>query len=168
MEEYLRIGVVTSPHGIRGEVNVYPTTDDPARFTQVNPVYVETRGIRAEHTIDRVKYFKGMAILKLSGVDSRTEAEGLRQAEILIHRSQSPKVPGQYLICDLLGMSVVREDGSAVGTVEDVLETAAHSVFSVRTEGGKEVLVPNVPAFILDVSEADRRMTVRLIPGMED
>ena len=167
MEEYLRIGVITSPHGVKGEVNVFPTTDDPDRFRQVNPVYVEKRGIREEHTIDSVKYFKGMAILKLSGIGSMDDAERFRQAEILIHRSQSPREPGRYLICDLIGMSVTEEDGRKVGTVEDVLTTAAHSVYSVRTAEGKELLIPNVPAFILNVDETERVVTVRLIPGME-
>ena len=110
MEDYFRIGVVTAPHGIHGEMKIYPTTDDLDRFKQVDPVLLTTQKTREKKKIESVKYFKGMAILKLSGIDSMNEAEKYRKAELWVERSQLPKVPGKYLIADLIGMDVITEE----------------------------------------------------------
>ena len=168
MEEYLRIGVVTSPHGVHGEVNVYPTTDDMNRFKEAGSVFVETKRGRFPMDVEGVKYFKGMAILKLSGIGSMDEAETYRQADILIHRSQSPEVPGKHLVCDLIGLLVYREDGSFLGKISDVLFGGANSVFSVLRDDGKEVLLPNVPACIKKVDIENGRVDAFIIPGLED
>ena len=120
--EFLRIGVVTSPHGVRGEVRVYPTTDEISRFSEVGTLLLEKEGVRSLRTIESVKQLKGMVALKLSGIDSVEEAEKIRNADLLIRRDQSsPLKEGQYFIGDLLDLLAVREDGTEVGTVEDVL-----------------------------------------------
>ncbi len=168
MTEYLRIGIITSPHGVHGEVRVYPTTDDPARFRAVKNVRIETKDGDCEMEITSVKYFKNMVLLGLSGIGTMDEAEKYRNANIMIHRSQSPLKEGEHFICDLLGLSVYREDGSLLGTLEDVLTGGSGKVYSVRREDGKEVLIPAVPAFIKNISIEEGRVDVRLIGGMEE
>jgi len=168
MEKDLRIGVITSTHGVHGEVNVFPTTDDLERFKQVNPVIVTTKKTEEIKKIESVKYFKGMAILKLSDVDNMDMAELLKNGEIWIDKSQSPKEEGKYLICDLIGMTCVTEEGKKVGVVEDVLMTAANPVFSIRKEDGKELLLPKIPDCVLHVDEEKREITVYVLPGLED
>lgn len=168
MTEYLRIGTVTSPHGVHGEFSVYPTTDDLNRFKQVKKVVVTTLKTREEKKIESVKYFKGMAILKLSGISTRDEAETYRNAELWIHRSESPKEPGKHLICDLLEMEVVTETGEPVGHMKDVLQTGANDVFVVEKPDGKELLLPKIPSCILNVDEEAKKITVFVLPGLED
>ncbi len=168
MEDYFRIGVVTAPHGVHGEMKIYPTTDDMDRFKQVNPVLLTTFRSREIKQIESVKYFKGMAILKLSGIDTMDEAEKYRKAELWVERSQLPKIPGKYLIADLIGMDVVTEDGVSIGTLTDVWQTGANDVYVVEKHDGKELLLPKSPSCILNVDEEDRRITVYVLPGLED
>ena len=168
MEDYFRIGVVTAPHGVHGEMKIYPTTDDMDRFKQVNPVLLTTFRSREIKQIESVKYFKGMAILKLSGIDTMDEAEKYRKAELWVERSQLPKIPGKYLIADLIGMDVVTEDGVSIGTLTDVWQTGANDVYVVEKHDGKELLLPKIPSCILNVDEEDRRITVYVLPGLED
>jgi 16S rRNA processing protein RimM len=166
-EAFLRIGVITQPHGIRGEVKVYPTTDDPDRFLQVEDVLVERKGVREPMKIEGTKYFKQMVILKLSGISDMTQAETYRQADILIHRSQSaPLEPGHYFIVDLLGLEVY-EDERHLGTVTDFLQTGANNVYVVTKEDGKELLIPDIPDCILHVDVDEGILKVRLLPGLE-
>ena len=84
MEKYLRVGVITSPHGVRGEVKVYPTTDDAMRFKKLDHVILDLgRGESRELKIRQVKFFKNMVILKFDGVDTMNEVEGWRQKDLL-------------------------------------------------------------------------------------
>ena len=168
MIEYLRIGVITQPHGIKGEVKVYPTTDDLDRFNQVEDVLLETKKGRTPMKIQGVKYFKGMAILKLSGINSMDEAETWRQADIMIHRSQSPLEEGQYFIADLIGCTVYRDDDTILGELTDVLQTGANDVFEVKRPDGKEVLLPRIPECILSIDVEARKIRAYVIPGLED
>ena len=167
--EFLRIGVVTSPHGVRGEVRVYPTTDEISRFSEVGTLLLEKEGVRSLRTIESVKQLKGMVALKLSGIDSVVEAEKIRNADLLIRRDQSsPLKEGQYFIGDLLDLLAVREDGTEVGTVEDVLKTGANSVLVIKKKDGKELLLPVIPDCVLSVDSDEGIMTIHVLPGLED
>ncbi|MBQ7601444.1 MAG: 16S rRNA processing protein RimM [Lachnospiraceae bacterium] len=167
--EFLRIGVVTSPHGVRGEVRVYPTTDEISRFSEVGTLLLEKEGVRSLRTIESVKQLKGMVALKLSGIDSVEEAEKIRNADLLIRRDQSsPLKEGQYFIGDLLDLLAVREDGTEVGTVEDVLKTGANSVLVIKKKDGKELLLPVISDCVLSVDSDEGIMTIHVLPGLED
>ena len=167
--EFLRIGVVTSPHGVRGEVRVYPTTDEISRFSEVGTLLLEKEGVRSLRTIESVKQLKGMVALKLSRIDSVEEAEKIRNADLLIRRDQSsPLKEGQYFIGDLLDLLAVREDGTEVGTVEDVLKTGANSVLVIKKKDGKELLLPVIPDCVLSIDSDEGIMTIHVLPGLED
>ena len=167
--EFLRIGVVTSPHGVRGEVRVYPTTDEISRFSEVGTLLLEKEGVRSLRTVDSVKRLKGMVALKLSGIDSVEEAEKVRNADLLIRRDQSsPLKEGQYFIGDLLDLRAVREDGTEAGKVEDVLLTGANSVLLIRKPDGKELLIPVIPDCVLSVDYDEETVKIRVLPGLED
>ncbi|MBR3436292.1 MAG: 16S rRNA processing protein RimM [Lachnospiraceae bacterium] len=167
--EFLRIGVVTSPHGVRGEVRVYPTTDEISRFSEVGTLLLEKEGVRSLRTVESVKRLKGMVALKLSGIDSVEEAEKVRNADLLIRRDQSsPLKEGQYFIGDLLDLRAVREDGTEAGKVEDVLLTGANSVLLIRKPDGKELLIPVIPDCVLSVDYDEETVKIRVLPGLED
>ena len=167
MEEYLKVGVITAPHGVRGEVRVFPTTDDPARFRSLEEVILQKGGRRETHHIDSVKFSKNMVILKLSGIDSMNDAEPFRQWDLMIPRGQGvPLGDDEYYIADLIGMEVLTEEQERLGTITDVMQTGANDVYVVGSDTYGDILIPAIKACILQVSVRENRMTVHLLPGL--
>ena len=108
--EFFRVGVITSAHGIRGEVNVFPTTDDPGKFEDLKEVLLDKNGEKVPCAIEHVKYFKKMVILKLAGIDDRNTADLYRQKELFVSREDAvPLEEGQYYLADLIGLFRTRE-----------------------------------------------------------
>ena len=167
--DFLRIGSVIRPHGVKGEVKVYPTTDDLSRFSTVGYVYLKRANAETaeRHEIESVKNQNGIVIVKLSGIADMNEAETLRGADLLITRDQSaPLAAGQYFLADLLDLTVKNREGETIGVVEDVLETKANDVFSIRRTDGSELLLPNIPECVLNVDLSAKTMTVYVMPGL--
>ena len=169
-KKYLRVGVITSPHGVRGEVKVYPTTDDVMRFKKLDKVILDLgRGETRELKIRQVKFFKNMVILKFDGVDTMNEVEGWRQKDLLITRDQAiPLEEDEFFITDLIGLNVVTDEGETLGTLTDVMETGANDVYCVKTPEGKELLLPAIRDCILDVDLDKEEMLVHVLPGLLD
>ena len=170
MEKYLRVGVITSPHGVRGEVKVYPTTDDAMRFKKLDKVILDLgRGETRELKIRQVKFFKNMVILKFKGYDNINDVETWRQKDLLITREQAVTLqPDEYFITDLIGLLVKDDTGAEVGTVKDVLETGANDVYVVALPNGKELLLPAIKDCILNVDIEAGEMTVHILDGLMD
>lgn len=169
MEEYLRVGVITSPHGVRGEVKVFPTTDDKTRFKKLKKVRLDLGKEMKELEIAEVKFFKNMVILRFRGIERIEDIEGWRQKDLLIDRSQAVKLsPDENFITDLIGLRVLTDEGETLGTMIDVLQTAANDVYCVRTEEGREVLLPAIKDCILKVDLEKQEMLVHILPGLLD
>lgn len=167
LDNYFRVGVITSPHGVHGEVNVYPTTDDARRFDDLKEVLMV--GQRSEQLlhVERVKYFKNMVIVKFREFNSMNEAEVLRQRDLYVDREHAIVLEeGEYFIADLIGMSVVTDEGRYLGALHDVLQTGANDVYSVLMENGREVLLPAIPQCILDISMEKREIRIHLMKGL--
>ena len=165
----LRVGVITSPHGIAGEVNVYPTTDDPARFKYLKKVYIDNIKELIPSNIESVKFFKGMVILKLDTVKDRNAAELLRKRDLLIDREDAvPLEEGEFFICDLVGLEVVTDEGEHLGVLEDILQTGANDVYSVKMEDGKELLIPVTDECVKSIEPENGKIIVHLLPGLLD
>ena len=169
MENMLRVGVVTSTHGVRGEVKVFPTTDDAKRFKKLKTVILDTGKGQTALEIEQVKFFKNMVILKFDGVDTMNEVEGWRQKDLLITRDQAiPLEEDEFFITDLIGLNVVTDEGETLGTLTDVMETGANDVYCVKTPEGKELLLPAIRDCILDVDLDKEEMLVHVLPGLLD
>ena len=167
MEEYLRIGVLTRPHGVHGEAKVFPTTDYPERFEEVTEVIIKTKRGDIRTGIEAVRYFKNLAIVKFVCFQNPEEIQGIAGSDIMISRDQAqPLEEGEYYIADLLGMKVILEDGSDLGVLKDVLETGANDVYVVKTAQGREVLLPAIHECILDVDVEQGIMKVHLMKGL--
>ena len=144
MEDMLRIGVVTKPHGIRGEVKVYPTTDDIKRFDKTDEVILVAKGENMTLHVEHAKYFKNMVILKFREFNNINEVEQLRQCDIMVTRENAlPLKEGQFYFCDVIGAKVLDEDGLEIGIVKDVIETGANNVFSIETGGAEKCCFPS-------------------------
>ena len=169
MENMLRVGVITSTHGVRGEVKVFPTTDDAKRFKKLKTVILDTGKGQTTLEIEQVKFFKNMVILKFDGVDTMNEVEGWRQKDLLISRDQAiPLEEDEFFITDLIGLNVVTDEGETLGTLTDVMETGANDVYCVKTPEGKELLLPAIRDCILDVDLDKEEMLVHVLPGLLD
>ena len=167
MEDLFQVGVITAPHGVRGEVKVFPTTDDNARFKNLKTVLLDQgRGTR-ELEIEGVKFFKNMVILKFKGIDDRNDVERMRQAKLLVTRENAVELgKDEYFIADLIGMTVKEEDGAILGTVSDVLQTGANDVYVVALADGGEGLLPAIKDCILSVDMEKREMQVHVLDGL--
>lgn len=164
-----RVGVIAGTHGLKGEVKVFPTTDDPKRFLDLNEVILSTAREERKLKIRGVKFFKKFVILSFEGLDRIEDVERLHNAELLIDRKDAvPLEEGEYFIPDLLGLNVVTEEGRELGHLIDVIETGANNVYDVRDDSGREILIPAIPQCIRDVDLESGVMTVRLLPGLED
>lgn len=169
MEEILQVGVVTSPHGIAGEVKVFPTTDDPKRFKRLREVLLDAGGEKTAVEIEGVKFFKKLVILKLKGVDSRDAAERLRQKSLYVTRQNAVKLKrDEYFIADLIGLRVIDENGEELGVLKDVIETGANDVYAVDMPDGRELLLPAIKQCILQVEPEEGFVRVHVLEGLLD
>ena len=165
----LRVGVITSPHGIKGEVKVFPTTDDAKRFKELKKVILDTGKEYIPMEIEHVKFFKNMVILKFKGYDNINEIEKYKSRDLLITRDQAVDLePDEYFITDLIGLAVVSDQGVELGTLKDVLETGANDVYVVAMKDGKELMLPAIGDCILNVDLEQRRMEVHVLEGLMD
>ena len=167
MEDLLKVGVITTTHGVRGEVKVYPTTDEPERFLELDYVLLDTGRELRKLEIENVKYFKNLVILKFKGVDNINDIEKYKGRDLWIPRKEGQELEeDEYYIADLLGMSVVLEDGQEFGTLKDVMETGANDVYIIDSAEHGEVLLPAIKECILDVDLEKNVMTIHLMKGL--
>ena len=112
MEEMLKVGVITSTHGVRGEVKVFPTTDDPARFKKSQKMILDTGKEKLPLTIQNVKFFKQFVILKFEGFNDINAVEKYKKCPLLVNRKDAvPLLEDEYFIADMIGLTAVTEDG---------------------------------------------------------
>lgn len=166
MEQYLQVGVISSTHGIRGEVKVFPTTDDPARFKVLKKVILDTGKEQIPLEIQGVKFFKQFVILKFKGIDNINDIEMYKGKSLLVSREDAaPLGEDEYYIADLIGMKVFTEDGE-FGVLKDVIETGANEVYVVDSKEHGEVLIPAIHDCILNVNVEEQTMKVHLLDGL--
>ena len=169
MDDLLQVGVITATHGIRGEVKVFPTTDDPERFSALKDVLLDTGREKIPLQISGVKYFKQFVILKFKGYDDINLVEPFRKKSLWVTRENAvPLEEDEYFIADLIGLTVVTEEGETLGELTDVLQTGANDVYQVTTADGKEILLPAIKDCILSVDLSEERMTVHVLKGLLD
>ena len=166
MEEFLQVGVISSTHGIRGEVKVFPTTDDPARFKKLKNVLLDTGRERLELEVQSVKFFKQFVIVKFRGIDNINDIEKYKGKSLLVPREDAVELgEDEYYIADLMGMEVFTEEGR-FGVLKDVMETGANEVYIIDSDEHGEVLVPAIHDCILDVNIEEKVMKIRLLDGL--
>lgn len=167
MEQLLQVGVISSTHGVRGEVKVFPTTDDVKRFKKLKKVILDTGKEQLPLEIEGVKFFKQFVILKFRGIDNINDIEKYKGKRLLVDREHAVKLKkDEYFIADMIGMDVFTEDGELFGALKDVMETGANDVYIIEMLDGKEVLVPAIKQCILDVDIENRKMVIHLLEGL--
>jgi len=169
MEQLLQVGVITQTHGVHGEVKVFPTTDDPERFLDLEYVFLDTGREKKKLTIQSVKFFKQFVILKFKGINNINDIERYKRCPLLVDRENAVELEeDEYFIADMIGMNVLTEDGEIFGTLKDVIETGANDVYIINSKKHGEVLIPAIKECILDVNVKEGRMLVHLMEGLID
>ncbi len=169
MEELLQVGVITQTHGIRGEVKVFPTTDDVNRFKKLKETILDTGKEKITLEIEGVKFFKQYAILKFKGFDNINDIERYKGKSLYVTRANAVRLKrNEYFIADLIDMEVYDENDKLLGTLFNVIETGANDVYEVRMSDGREVLIPAIKQCILSVDVEGRKMVVHLLDGLLD
>ena len=169
MEEKFKVGIITTTHGIRGEVKVFPTTDDSRRFKRLKDVLLDTGKEELRLEIEGVKFFKNLVILKFQGLDSINDVEKFKGCGLYVPRANAVRLRrDEYFVADLIGVEGFLEDGSRFGVLKDVLETGANDVYIFDTERDGEVLVPAIKDCILEVDVEAGKMRLHLLPGLVD
>ena len=166
MEDYFRVGVIANTHGIRGEVKVFPTTEDPQRFKGMKEIILDTGSEKKVLEVASARFFKNLVILKFKGIDSINDIEKYKGKDLLVTRENAiPLNEGEYYIADIIGATVVTEDGAQLGILKDVLTTGANDVYVVDHEG-TEVLLPVIPDCVLARDMEQKIVTVHIMKGL--
>lgn len=169
MEERLQVGIISSTHGVRGEVKVFPTTDDVKRFRRLKEVILDTGKENLVLEIEGVKFFKQFAILKFKGYDNINDIEKYRGKSLFVTRENAVRLKkDEYFIADLLGIKVLNEDGSELGVLQDVIETGANDVYQIKMTDGRELLLPAIRQCVLEVDVEAGFMKVHVLDGLLD
>lgn len=167
MEDLLIVGTIIKPHGVRGEVKVYPTTDDINRFDDLKEVILDTGKEQISLEVEGVKYFKNQVILKFKDMDNINDIEKYKGKDLLVTRENAvPLEENEYFITDLIGSKVITDEDIELGKVKDVLVTGANDVYIIETEEGKEVLLPAIKQCILDVDIEEKIVKVHMMDGL--
>ena len=169
MEDLLKVGVITTTHGVRGEVKVYPTTDEPERFLDLEYVLLDTGKELRRLDIKNVRFFKNLVILKFDGIDNINDVEKYRQCKLFVDREHAVALEeDEYFMTDLIGLRVEKEDGTELGTLTEIIPTGANDVYVVTGQEKKEWLFPAIKECIMKIDIPTGRMVVRMMKGMEE
>ena len=169
MEDRFQVGVITSTHGIKGEVKVFPTTDNVKRFKKNMEIILDTGKENIQLTVESVKFFKQFVILKFKGIDNINDIEKYKTKSLYVTRANAVRLrKDEYFIADLLGVDVWEDNDEKLGVLKDVIETGANDVYVITLEDGKELLIPAIKECILDVDVENRKMTVHVRDGLRD
>ncbi len=167
MTDEIQVGTIVQTHGLKGEVKVFPTTDEPERFEELEWVTADNGRTQVKLHIDSVRYFKQLVILKFRGLDSIEDVQQMKRARLMIPRDQAVELePGEYLVPDLIGMRVVTDEGDELGKLSNVMQTGANDVYAVEMNDGKEILLPAIDSCILSIDLEKGCMTVHLMEGL--
>lgn len=169
MEDYFQIGIITSTHGLKGEVKVFPTTDDVKRFKRLREVILDTGKERIDLEVENAKFFKQFVILKFKGIDDINEVEKYRKASLLVTRKNAVRLKeDEYFVADLMGLKVKSEDGTEIGVLRDVMETGANDVYIIDLNDGRELLLPAIRQCVLEIDVEAGFIRIHILEGLLD
>ena len=169
MEDFFRVGVIANTHGIRGEVKIFPTTDDVKRFDYLKEAYIDAGKEKIKVEVSSVRYFKNLVIVKFKGIDNINDVEKYRGCSLWVTRENAVELDeDEYFVCDMIGLKVMTDEGEELGELADVIQTGANDVYAVKTKEGREVLLPAIADCVLNVNLEENTMTVHVMDGLLD
>ena len=153
------IGRVGAAHGIHGDLRIIPLTDFPERFSALREVMVGDELLHVAHVKPQGKNF----LMRFREYTVREDAQRLTGRLLTVARAEAaPLDEGEYYVFDIVGLTVYDEEDNELGSVENVLRTGSNDVYAVRSEDGRELLIPALRAVVQSIDVPGGRMTVRL------
>ena len=166
MLEYLSIGQIVNTHGIKGEVKVFPLTDDASRFDKLKEIYIESKDELVKYQIESTKHLKNTVVLKLKGIDTMNDSELLRNLYIKVGRWDAVRLPkDSFFICDIIESEVFDIHGELLGKLKDVLQTGYNDVYVVKDDK-REVLIPALKTVVKEIDLQNKKIIVDLPEGL--
>ena len=163
--EYLVVGFLRRPHGVKGEILMDVHTDFPERLKTGMTLYVGDQ-YQPMVVSSRRPHASGL-LVRFRGIKTPEDAGLYRNTWVYVPAANRPSLPeGEYYHHELIGLNVITDEGHELGVLADIIETGANDVYVVRDADGKDVLLPAIPSVILDVKVADRQMRVHLLDGL--
>ncbi len=167
MEKFLQVGVISSTHGIKGEVKVFPTTDDVNRFKRLKEVHLDTGKEQILLHPESVKFFKQFVILKFKEFNSINDIEAYKGKSLYVDREHAVRLrKDEFFIADLIGLSVETDEGENFGVMKDVMQTGANDVYIVERTNGDEVLLPAIKECVKEIDIENGKITVHIMDGL--
>lgn len=169
MDNLLQVGAILDTHGLRGEVKVFPTTDDPGRYDYLEDVILEDKsGKQITLVVEKVRYFKNLVIVKFKDLDNINDVEQYKKCNLYVTRENAVELEeDEYFVADLIGLMAKTDEGEELGQIKDVLTTGANDVYVIDTKEG-ELLVPAIHDCVQEVDLEAGVMTLHLLPGLRD
>ena len=170
MENLLQVGAILDTHGLRGEVKVFPTTDDPSRYDDLEEVELLTKEGKYLHLeVERVRYFKNLVIVKFKNYDNINDIEQYKKCNLYVTRENAVELEeDEYFVADLIGLDAKTDEGEELGTLTDVLTTGANDVYVIKGADGGELLVPAIHDCVQEVNVEEGYVVLHLLPGLRD
>jgi len=163
------IGYISKPQGIRGEVKVEPVTPNPKRFNRLKKVHLQLQDKPRTYSIEKIRVSGRFVYIKFSGINSRDDADLLRNAEVLIEEKDLIQpAQNEYFIHDLIGCQVVSENNDEIGVLSDVIQMSSNDVYLVRSSNGDELLLPATREVIKIVDIKQKRIIIHVLEGLLD
>lgn len=158
MREFITIGQIINIHGLKGELKVFPLTDDAKRFRKLKTVYID--GI--ERKIAWCKFQPKCVVLSIEGIDTPEDAVKYRDKYIEVNREDAVKLTEDtYFVADIIGCQVVDENSNELGKVFDVIFTGSNEVYWVK--GKEELMVPALKSVIISMDLKNKLITIKSV-----
>jgi len=167
IREYLEIGTIVGTHGIHGELRVNPACDSPEFVTAFGVLYLDPEGRRPVKVLS-ARTNKNIVLLQLEGVASIEAAQALGRKTLFFRRAEARLEEGQFFIAELLGCAVFDAADPALryGVISDVSQTGANDVWHIRTDDGREILIPVIDDVVKAVDVEAGRIEITMLPGL--
>lgn len=163
--DYLAVGFLRRPHGVRGEIIMDLHTDFPERLKAGRKLFIG--GGHKPMTLTGCRVHGQGRLIALQGVDTPESAGRFRNQWVFVKTKDAPVLPdGQYYQYQLIGLNVVDEEDRSLGKLTEIIETGANDVYVVTKESGGEILLPAIPSVILDLQPDSGFMRVHLLEGL--
>lgn len=163
--EFLAVGKLRRPHGVRGEIQMEVITDFPERLEAGNVVFIgpDQQPLR----IRSYRWHNQLLLIQFVGYEDRESAGGLRNQWVFVRTADVPPLEaGEYYHHQILGLSVLTTAGETIGVLQEIIETGANDVYLVRDEHGRELLLPAIDQVVVEINLEERRILVNLLPGL--
>lgn len=172
MERWFNVGKIVNTHGINGEVRVISRTDFPEkRYAKGNHLSLFLKGNKEPITLTVKSHrkHKNFDLLSFEGYSNINDVESWKNSILKVSADQLEELPeGEYYFHEIIGCTVITEEGNPIGIVNDILTPGANDVWVVQGKDGKEILIPYIDDVVLKVSKADKTIVINLMEGLLD